>query len=105
MATDHLEKEATSDIGNVESMPAHPATSDAAATQRLARWKTIFHSNKKTRQQPVVDEKTSNDDYEHSKKPEKWSMGVLNDRETDEVPGKIHRLFIALQDMHRIFSG
>lgn len=21
-------------------------------------------------------------------KPEKWSMGVLNDRETEEVPGK-----------------
>ena len=23
-------------------------------------------------------------------KPEKWSMGVLNDKQTDEVPGMLH---------------
>jgi len=28
------------------------------------------------------------DTEEAQKKPEKWSMGVLNDRDTDEVPGQ-----------------
>lgn len=31
---------------------------------------------------------TSVDDYDGDKaKPERWSMGILNDRKTDEVPG------------------
>ncbi len=32
---------------------------------------------------------SSTDGYDEIKaKPEKWSMGVLNDKETEEVPGK-----------------
>lgn len=33
--------------------------------------------------------RTSSSDLDESRKrPEKWTMGMLNDRETDEVPGK-----------------
>lgn len=31
---------------------------------------------------------STSDAEDAQKRPEKWSMGVLNDRETDEVPGK-----------------
>lgn len=33
---------------------------------------------------------------EVKKKPEKWSMGVLNDKETEEVPGTSIRLLLIL---------
>ncbi|KAI4128499.1 MAG: hypothetical protein LQ347_004158 [Umbilicaria vellea] len=33
---------------------------------------------------------TSIEDFDEDKKqPEKWSLGVLNDKETDEVPGRV----------------
>ena len=38
---------------------------------------------------------TSIEDFDKDKKqPEKWSLGVLNDKETDEVPGRV--LFLDL---------
>lgn len=32
--------------------------------------------------------KLHSDSEESIKRPEKWSLGILNDRETDEVPGE-----------------
>lgn len=53
---------------------------------RPARWKRMLGGPKATKTTPMS--RASSDGFEEVKvKPEKWSMGVLNDRETDEVPG------------------
>ena len=41
----------------------------------------------KSDHEPASSEGSGNDDRGNKAKPEKWSMGVLNDRQTDEVPG------------------
>jgi hypothetical protein len=50
-------------------------------------WKRIFERSNAT-QQPVVSRASSEALEDMKMKPEKWSMGVLNDRETEEVPGQ-----------------
>ena len=42
----------------------------------------------KAAQQLTVSRESSGGLEELKMKPEKWSMGVLNDRETEEVPGQ-----------------
>lgn len=42
-----------------------------------------FWSRKKQNRNSQTDSEES-----FSKRPAKWSLGILNDRETDEVPGK-----------------
>lgn len=50
-------------------------------------WRTFFRAPKPKRT-PLPTSEASSDGYEEIKRrPEKWSMGVLNDKETDEVPG------------------
>ena len=53
-------------------------------TLNTPRWQRLFGSPR-----PEVSSSTiSSDGYEEVKqRPEKWSFGVLNDRETEEVPG------------------
>lgn len=46
-----------------------------------------------TRSEPMLQEKrnattVSDEEGELKIRPEKWRLGILNDRETDEVPGK-----------------
>ncbi|KAL8727113.1 MAG: hypothetical protein Q9181_005825 [Wetmoreana brouardii] len=55
-----------------------------------SRWRRFLGaSSKSTGPLPATSE-ASSDGYEEIKaKPEKWSMGVLNDKETDEVPGSV----------------
>jgi len=56
----------------------------------MARWLS-FSSIKSSVQQEKPETRTSSeDDVENgSLKPSKWSLGVLNDKETDEVPGSV----------------
>lgn len=42
----------------------------------------------KTAQEPASPGSSVGDDGNKAK-PKKWSMGILNDRETDEVPGTL----------------
>lgn len=57
---------------------------------KVPRWKRLLGTKALAARDP---EKTSSaasvdDGYQDMKsKPEKWSLGVLNDRQTDEVPG------------------
>ena len=54
------------------------------STSKTSRWRRLFGSPKPE----VSSSAVSSDGYEEVKKrPEKWSLGVLNDRETEEVPG------------------
>lgn len=50
-------------------------------------WRTLFRTAKPTRTSPAMSEASSDGYVDIKAKPEKWSMGILNDKETDEVPG------------------
>lgn len=80
---------ATPDEAN--HMPAraqHDAATEAEKVKdlRTSRWKRLLGGSKATKTSPTS--RASSDGFEDLKmRPEKWSMGVLNDKETDEVPG------------------
>lgn len=65
----------------------------AAANQAEAKvplWRRILGGTKSATE--PTSSGSSVDEYDGNKaKPEKWSMGVLNDRQTDEVPGTSER--------------
>ncbi len=64
----------------------HGGDSTEEPPAKASRWGNMFGLGATTRQ--YASPNTSTDEYEQIKaKPEKWSMGVLNDRETEEVPG------------------
>jgi hypothetical protein len=56
----------------------------------MPRWKPFFSLNRGTQKaEKGASRASSDDDLENgSVKPPKWSLGVLNDKQTDEVPGK-----------------
>lgn len=58
-------------------------------TQTKPSWRTMFRTPKPTRKTPVVSDVSSDVYVDVKMKPEKWSMGILSDKETDEVPGKL----------------
>lgn len=49
-------------------------------------WRRIL-GNKESALEPASSGGSTDGDDGNKVKPEKWSMGVLNDRQTDEVPG------------------
>jgi len=68
-------------VGEKQEPAAGP---DAATTWRIPTWRRFFGGLKPEPSSSVV----SSEGYEEAKtRPEKWSLGVLNDRETEEVPG------------------
>ena len=68
---------------------ALPPSEFAAANQaeiKVPLWRRVLGVTNST--QETMSPASSIDEDDGSKaKPEKWSMGVLNDRQTDEVPG------------------
>ena len=55
-----------------------------ANTSKQLGWRRFFGGTKLELSSAAV----SSDGYEEVKmRPEKWSLGVLNDKETEEVPG------------------
>ena len=60
----------------------------------MPRWKPFSSPNRISHQaEEGASRASSDDDIENgSVKPPKWSLGVLNDKQTDEVPGKSDRL-------------
>ena len=66
-------------------LPAVKSKRESGA--RVGPWKKFFGSSSRRQAQPSPTE--SAEEYHEAKQrePEKWSMGVLNDKETDEVPG------------------
>ena len=67
---------------------AHPAaaTSERPAV-KASNWRRLFPSKKPPQKEAGSSGTSTNEHDEIKAKPEKWSMGVLNDKETDEVPG------------------
>ena len=62
-----------------------PAANQAKA--KVPLWRQILGSNKSA-QEPTSSGSSFDGDDGDKARPEKWSMGVLNDKRTDEVPGK-----------------
>ena len=61
-----------------------PSESPAAA--KVPLWRRILGSTKSAQEPKSYGSSIDGDDGNRVK-PEKWSMGVLNDKQTDEVPG------------------
>ena len=59
---------------------------------QLRGWRRLFGSPN-TLPGPLGSATSSNEYEEVKMKPEKWSLGVLNDKETDEVPGMYSHIF------------
>lgn len=66
-----------------ESMPA----ANVEPTAKSSTWRRFLGDRKRPAQENTSSS-TSVDDGP-KKRPDKWSMGVLNDRETEEVPGSV----------------
>ena len=71
--------------------------SDPEASDRRevkgSRWRQFLGGKKKALHE-VASSGTSTDGFDDIKsKPEKWSLGVLNDKETEEVPGMSMQIF------------
>jgi len=57
-------------------------------TTKISGWKRLLRAKPAAVHEPSSSATSVEDEYQDLKsKPEKWSLGVLNDRETDEVPG------------------
>ncbi len=69
-------------LGEKQQPVAEPG---GGATSKTPRWRRIFGGPKSEPSSSAV----WPDGYDEVKtRPEKWSLGVLNDRETEEVPGR-----------------
>ena len=63
-----------------------PSEAEKVRDTKPNRWKRLLGRTKATEALP--DSRASSDGFEDVKvRPEKWSLGVLNDKETEEVPG------------------
>ncbi|KAL8813772.1 MAG: hypothetical protein Q9200_000025 [Gallowayella weberi] len=65
------------------------------------RWK-LFGSSEAASTLPAISDASSETNTEIKARPQKWSLGVLNDKETDEVPGEMTVADVAME--HRKFS-
>ena len=68
---------------------ALPPVESSAANQTGAKvpiWRR-FLGNNQSALEPATSGVSTDGDDGNKVKPEKWSMGVLNDKQTDEVPG------------------
>lgn len=64
-----------------------PEKHEAAALKPA--WRTLFRKSKQSTPTlpPAMSDASSVGDGDIKAKPAKWSMGILSDHETDEVPG------------------
>ena len=57
-----------------------------ADAKKVPLWRRLLGGTKSA-QEPASSGSSVDGDDQNKAKPEKWSMGMLNDRQTDEVPG------------------
>ena len=79
---------------NSDSVPeaGNEPTSGAEHNRDLGAspgWWKLFKGTKETGEPPPPADSSSEGSEEIKAKPNKWSMGILNDALTDEVPGMI----------------
>lgn len=87
-----------SDVTPQSTEEANLTTEEGDRTQtKVPRWRR-FLGGKSAAPQETASSATSVEDGYHDikSKPEKWSLGVLNDRQTDEVPGTLQAHFLLL---------
>jgi len=65
--------------------PSHDQATGSTPT-KMPKWRRSLGFSTTAHDIPSPDDSTDDID-EVKSRPEKWSMGVLNDRETEEVPG------------------
>ncbi|KAL6713509.1 hypothetical protein ACLMJK_008974 [Lecanora helva] len=78
--------------GDTGQQPAAepPVPTHTSVKTNAPRWKQLLGWSRNEPGLPSTSTKSSTEGYDEIKaKPEKWSLGVLNDRETEEVPGSI----------------
>lgn len=64
--------------------PAH-----TVHTTKVPKWRQLLGKKHPLPDVSSTSDGSSTDGYDEAKAPpEKWSMGVLNDKQTEEVPGK-----------------
>ncbi|KAL8706911.1 MAG: hypothetical protein Q9201_000071 [Fulgogasparrea decipioides] len=91
----HLPSQVTISRGNdsVSQEPKDESIIDSGklgGTRTTPRWRRLLDAGSKPIGAPPAMSEASSDCNEEIKaRPEKWSMGVLNDKETDEVPGSV----------------
>lgn len=68
------------------SLPPSESVAANQANARVPLWRRVLGGTKSA-QEPPSSRSSVDEDDGHKVKPEKWSMGVLNDKQTDEVPG------------------
>ncbi len=79
---------APTEANNMPALAQHDAAMEAEKVEgvKSSRWKKLLGGPEAKKPSPTS--RTSSDGFEDLKsRPEKWSFGVLNDKETDEVPG------------------
>ena len=84
MAHADIEPHADSNDG-----PSHSSESENGAAKRRVDWKAMLGNRRNASGNPSNRTSMSDPEQQVEKVPVKWSMGILNDRETDEVPGSI----------------
>ena len=71
----------------------HASPQSVAQEKVLPRWKQLLGFAKVEPALPETSDNVStNRENDTKAKPAKWSLGVLNDHETEEVPGKSQTL-------------
>ncbi len=80
-----MSKESTSAAG-AQAVNSTAAPKDKTQQSQPTGWKRLLPSRKTTDEASSVD---SVEEYKDDPDPpiEKWSLGILNDKETEEVPG------------------
>lgn len=71
-----------------ETPGASGATRDEKSGEGI-RWKAMLGRRKSRKGEPSSQNSMSDLEMQADKRPAKWGLGILNDRETDEVPGSI----------------
>ena len=74
------------DEGSPQDAAEANSPNNAEKNTRIPRWRGIFGAHS-TVQEPSSPS-TSSEGDEIKTRPEKWNMGILNDKETEEVPGQ-----------------
>jgi hypothetical protein len=62
-------------------------------TTKVPKWRQLLGIKQTPPDVSSRGDDSSIDEYDEAKvRPERWSMGVLNDKQTEEVPGKLEVL-------------
>ncbi|KAF2482144.1 hypothetical protein BDY17DRAFT_252589, partial [Neohortaea acidophila] len=82
------EIELSNNDADAHRQPTH-GDGESGRAKRRVDWRSMLGSRKNTSGNPSNRTSMSDPEHQTHKKPAKWSMGMLNDRETDEVPGSV----------------